>query len=56
MEVLLQRLQTLERKTKKLERELEAMEGTVVRLRDTIDKIEKPKKETDEISAGWFWQ
>lgn len=59
MEVVLKRLQTLEYNTKKLEREVEHLKKENTSLQDKIEgfeKVEKPEKKTDEISAGWFWQ
>ena len=59
MEVVLKRLQTLEYNTKKLQREVEHLKKENTSLQDKIEefeKVEKPEKETDEISVGWFWQ
>ena len=58
MEVVLKRLQTLEYNTKKLQREVEHLKKENTSLQDKIEefeKVEKPEKETDEISVGWFW-
>ena len=62
LEVVLKRLQNLEYKIKKLEREVENLKKENTTLNAELDTIKKPaegtpcKKETDEISAGWFWQ
>lgn len=56
LEVVLKRLQNLEYKIKKLEREVEHLKKENTTLNAELDKIAKdtPEKETDEISAGWF--
>ena len=55
IELILQRLELLESKHKRIQSDIEHIKKENARLQKLLDKKESDEKESDHISSGWFW-